>query len=381
MWPNSSSGKNRSDLRPVRTYRSEFLADQLGVGAVYIRDEGMNTTGSMKDYLVTHGVLCGKAEGFNSFTAVSSGNHAFSLASHTAMSGDSAIVFTPASSSKIPMLCGLPRTFVIGIRGAIFEDVYSRFSRPMFDDLYNMNVSNENLISGFDVIASDLEQLNPRPSHILAGVGNGSYLAGIIHGMEVAGLTLPKIVPVGMSGAFPTQSAFEKEKLVDELEYFGTQESKIDAAEGSIAIASYSMPQLMYALRLSGGFPLGGLTNNDIVRAYQILAEDRQLLEYGVIPEPTGIMGLAAAIAHKDTFGKNDTLLISFTGSGIKDREGIQALAPEIAGSLIESVEISHAHIVISTASTHETNNLLIAEKDEPIDNIKKAISLWREFF
>lgn len=383
MWPEPIKYRQDRDLRQVTTHRSGYLAEILGVDTVYVRDEGANLTGSMKDYLTEHGVYLGSSKGYATFTAVSSGNHAYSLASYASRNGCSAVVFTPANSSKIPMLRNLPGTFVVGVKDAIFEDVFALFSEPIGDGHYNTNVNNEELLRGFDTVAEDIANLDPQPTHIIAGVGNGSYLAGITCGLQQLGNQLPKIVPVGMEGAFPTLTAFRQGELLAEHTEFGVDESKIDAAEGSIAIASYSMPQLMHSLRLSGGFPLGGLTNESLAEAYRLIVNDVDLVANGAIPEPTGIMGLAAAVAHKPIFSSSDVLLISFTGSVIKDTSGIQLLVPNIASKLIAAAQSGHSHLHkpsdIPTTTIDISNNFLMVDKNARPAQVETAICQWRE--
>jgi len=134
-----------------------------------------------------------------------------------------------------------------------------------------------------------------------------------------------------MAGAFPTETAISKKIPLYELKNFGVDEKTIDAAEGSIAIASYSMPQLIYGVSVTQGFSIGGLTNEDLSKAYRVLSLDTNLIKRGVIPEPTGIMGLAAGIKRKESFTTDDTLLLCFTGHGSKDLNGIKRLVPELS--------------------------------------------------
>jgi len=190
-------------------------------------------------------------------------------------------------------------------------------------------------LSGFTTVSDEVMALDPLPTHILAGVGNGSYLAGIALGFCVKAAKCPKIVPVGMKGAFPTESALQKKRMIEEYHDFFADLCEIDAAEGSIAIASYSMPQLIHAINISNGFTLGDLDNNDLKEAYKVLSMDPCLVDHGAIPEPTGIMGLASAIKHCNQFGLNDVLLISFTGHAVKDLEGLERLTGGIGQNLV----------------------------------------------
>jgi len=296
----------------------------------------------MKDYLTKRATALGRVSGYKYYTVVSSGNQAASLVLATQEIKAKVLLFVPASSSKIDFLCSFSHAFVFGLEDAIFEDVYERFAlfAESVSGVYNANVCNEFLLSGLAPVAWQISNLKPLPTHILAGVGNGSYLAGIGWGLSklFKEKFSVKIVPVGMQGAFPASEAIKEGKLIHEYKKFKVPEEKIDAAEGSIAIGSYSMPQLVHAVWLSEGFPLGDLTNEDLAEAYRVLSRDEDLLNQGAIPEPTGIMGLAAAIKYRRKFQQQDILLLSFTGHAAKDLPSILRITDKEVGEKIFSL-------------------------------------------
>jgi len=378
MWPLFREREVRRDLWKVPIYESPIFAKEIGVRKVYIRDEGQNFSGSMKDYIVERGVKLGLKEGFRIFSVVSSGNHAFSAAKYAKKYKVRAIVFTPASSSKISLLACIRNALVVGVKNTIFEEVYLFANQIELEGVYNLNVSNEKLLVGFQPIAKEMINLDPFPTHVLSGVGNGSYLAGIALGLEKLEAPLPKIVPVGMKGAFPTETAFAKRELLFEYKEFLIDEKLIDTAEGSIATASYSMPQLMNAVYLTNGFPLGGLTNEDLRNAYLLLVKDKFLIEKGAIPEPTGIMGLAAALKYRERFKSSDVLLVSFTGHAVKDLDGIRRLVPEISDLLISKAKDSRGDLIV-TENSASSGNVIIVEKNLSPEILKKRILNWIE--
>jgi len=354
-------------------YESEVIAKVLGVSKVYIRDEGMNFSGSMKDYSVERAVKIGSKSGYKVFFIVSSGNHAVSLAKYAVKNGARAVVFTPATSSKIGILSSMDNVYVVGVKEAIFEDVYSLVAGMNLEGFYNANVSNEFLLSSFAPISEQIAKLDPFPTHILAGVGNGSYLAGILLALDSLIAIPPKIIPVGMAGAFPVEVAFEKVGYLEEYQDFKVDEHNIDAAEGSIAIASYSMPQLMHAVYSSNGFPLGGLLNEDLGLAYELLATDKNLMEKGVVPEPTGIMGLAAALKHKKRFSRTDVIFISFTGHGVKDMNGIQRVTPALGNLLTEKAMRKRPDLLVHEREIRE-DRILYVDKSIATSDLKSLI-------
>ena len=379
LWPLSVMAVEDRYLRRTPVYESDVFADALGVKKVYIKDEGQNFSGSMKDYSVSRAVRIGLKQGFQRFAIVSSGNHAVSLARYTERYSCQAIVFVPASTSKLSLLASLSGVYVVGVKDAIFEDVYELATNVQIEGVYNANVSNEFLLPGFLPVAQQLSALNPIPDFVISGVGNGTYLAGIAWGFERIGSKnkMPKVIPVGMRGAFPVEAAFNEGVMIQEYNDFLTEEHYIDAAEGSIAIASYSMPQLMNAMHLSDGFPLGDLTNEDIKKAYFLLSEDKALLSSGAVPEPTGIMGLAAAMKHHNAFQSSDVLLVAFTGHGVKDKEGIERLVPSIASPLLEAVEKNRPDLLIKGSNSTDDYVLLVEKgisHEELAQGIKKFI-------
>ena len=373
MWPSFIEELQPRRLAKIEIHESKTLAKALGVSKVMIRDEGQNLSGSMKDYSTERAVSLARQSGHEKVTVVSCGNHAFSLAKYASLEGMNAIVFTPASSSKIPLLSTIEGVTVVAVKDAIFEDVYRLAADLDLPGVYNANVSNEDLLFGFAPVVQDVLLANVQPDYILSGVGNGSYLAGIALAYQQVGIELPKIMPVGMDGAFPAMFAFFLGEMVYEHDDFLCHESLIDAAEGSIAIASYSMPQLIHAVKLSLGKPLGGLLNDDLATAYRYLFTDHDLVDQGAIPEPTGIMGLASAIRYKKLFKKTDCLLISFTGNGIKDMEGIRRLVPDLADRFEEKLCQSRPDLVLQSVGG-KTGRVIYITKEISTEELKQVL-------
>jgi len=374
MWPTEMS-RPAELICPVPIYQSRFLAKQIGVANVYICDEGVNISGSMKDYGVSVAIRHGVAIGCDHFFVASSGNHAVSLAMLAHRAGQQSVVFAPASSSKLSGLSSMPSVSVFGIMDSIFEDVYNMVAQADFSDMYNVNVSNELILPGFSAVVHHVRRVEIPPTHILSAVGNGTYLAGIVLGFQLLGHSLPKIIPIGMRGAFPTQDAFQEGELIHEYTNFGYPEQEIDAAEGSIAIESYSMPQLMHAVRVSGGFPLGDLVNHDVSEAYRVLAMDVDLLSNGVIPEPTAIIPLAAALKWHSRFSKDDILMIVFTGHGAKDIHGIKKFAGDKAEILVQSAERSRPDLAdLFNMPVNCGNGVIILKKNISSEDFSQVV-------
>ncbi len=252
----------------------------------------------------------------------------------------------------------------MAVEDAVFEVAYRVANLLQADGVYDANVRNELLLPAFTEVGRAIASLDPRPTHVLAGVGNGTYLAGIVLGFVRNGHADARIVPVGMSGAFPAHYAYMHDTSVWKFDDFLTPESLIDAAEGSIALESYSMPQLMHALKQVDGFTLEGLTNKDLTAAYHAIAEDADLMEAGAIPEPTGIMGLAAALKWRDRFGNDAILHLSFTAHGAKDIPGIDRLVNGSSGKMLVEAACASRPDLLESSKTSVLGRIERVPKD-----------------
>jgi threonine synthase len=375
LWPEYNPLTDYCYDIDVPIYNSRVFSKALGVRKVYILDEGNNISGSMKDYLVTKAINLAENNKQSIFKIASSGNHALSLAIQTRLHGYYSLIFIPKSSMKTKYLSIFDNTFVIALQESTYEDVYRLSNQINVSGIFNANVSNELLITGFQPVARQICSLSPLPSHIIAGVGNGTYLAGLTWSFQHTLKKLPKIVPVGMKGAFPFENAVKYNQKIYEYKNYGVDEQCINEAIGSIALESYSMPQLFHALKLSNGFPLGGLQNSDLRNAYLLLRNDENLMKNCVIPEPTGIMGLAAAIKHKEKFLGDDILLISFTGHALNCIDSIKNLAPEMMTPL--TIQLNKKNRNLTYVHHMGAQNILDINKRTPLEEININIQNW----
>jgi len=375
LWPEYNPLMNYCYDIDIPIYNSTVLSKALNVRKVYILDEGHNVSGSMKDYLVRKSIHLAEKKNISIFNIASSGNHALSLAKLSQMHGYYSLIFVPSSCQKMKHLAMFDNTLIIALKGATYEDVYCLSNQVKISGIYNANVSNELLITGFQPVARKICALSPLPTHILAGVGNGTYLSGLTWSFQHTLAKLPKIVPVGMKGAFPFENAVNKNKNIYKYQTFGEDTTYIDAAPGSVALESYNMPQLFHSLKLSKGFPLGSLTNSDLRNAYLLLMNDENLMKNCVIPEPTGIMGLAAAMKYKAYFSGDDILLISFTGHACTSIDSVKRLVPELMNPILCQYLSQRNHL--SCMKTKGKQNIVYLEKKISHKALTMIIQEW----
>ncbi len=99
-------------------YRSDLLARRYGIKAFYVKDDGRNPTGSLKDRASAVGVARARELGQSAIACASTGNAASSLAGFSTVAGLPAYIFVPESApeGKVAQLLIYGATVVL-VRG------------------------------------------------------------------------------------------------------------------------------------------------------------------------------------------------------------------------------------------------------------------------
>ena len=103
--------------------RADRLAERLGLGELWIKNDAANPTHSFKDRVVAVAVAKAKELGFETVACASTGNLANAVAAHAAAAGLDSYVFVPADLEEQKLLAtGIYGTNLVGIRGN-YDDV------------------------------------------------------------------------------------------------------------------------------------------------------------------------------------------------------------------------------------------------------------------
>ncbi|MCP5097275.1 MAG: pyridoxal-phosphate dependent enzyme, partial [Chloroflexi bacterium] len=81
-------------------YAVPRLASQIGIGEVWVKDDGRNPTGSLKDRASAIAVMKAQELGADIVTTASTGNAAAALAGVAASMGQKTVIFVPASAPQ-----------------------------------------------------------------------------------------------------------------------------------------------------------------------------------------------------------------------------------------------------------------------------------------
>ena len=298
-------------------YESLSLGRELGVKALYIKDDGLNPTASLKDR--ASGVAVAKAIelGYDTIACSSTGNAASSCAGSAARMGLKAVIFVPerAPEGKVAqlMIFGARVVSVHGDYKATFDLSKAAIEKYGW---YNRNAGiNPVMTEGKKTVALEIaEQLGWNVTDWVAcSVGDGCTIGGVYNGfydLYRLGLIerIPKILGVQSTGCCPfVDAARENRPLRPTAE---------NTLADSIAVGVPRNPvKALRAVRESGGAWIA-VSDERILDAMRVLGRTE-----GVFGEPAGVTATAGVIqAVADGLIRPDeTVTVISTGSGLKD--------------------------------------------------------------
>ena len=123
-------------------YEAKALAEELGIGRLYVKDDGLNPTASLKDRASSMAVAKALEAGARVIACSSTGNAASSLAGNAAAAGLKTYIFVPsrAPKGKVAQLMTFGAT-VISVQGS-YEETFE-LSRAAIEKWgwYNRNAA------------------------------------------------------------------------------------------------------------------------------------------------------------------------------------------------------------------------------------------------
>ncbi len=318
-----------SFLPPLRVggtplYRCDRLSQELGIAALYVKDEGSNPTASMKDRASAMAVSKAVEGGYRQIACASTGNAASSLAGAAAASGLQSFIFVPerAPKGKIAQLL-IFGARVMSVQGD-YQDAF-RLSAAAIDHWgwYNRNAAiNPYMLEGKKTVAMEIaEQLAWQiPDWVAVSVGDGCTIAGVWKGftdLYHTGLIdrLPRLLSVQAAGCCPINTAFTTGQPL--------QPQAENTLADSIAVGLPRNPEkALTALKEAHGAAVN-VSDEEILQAMRLLGRTA-----GVFGEPAGVAALAglAKAAAQGIVKPQETAVHIVTGNGLKDvANGIKA--------------------------------------------------------
>jgi threonine synthase len=286
---------------------------------VFIKDEGLNPTGSFKARGLSAAVTMARHYGLKKLSIPSAGNAAGALAAYAAAAGLEAHIFMP---KDVPMAnrieseyYGAHVTLVDGLISDCARIVGERKAKEGWFDVTTLKepfrVEGKKTM-GYEVA----EQLEWKlPQGIIYPTGGGVGLLGMWKAFEELeqlgwiGPERPQMIVVQSAGCAPVVKAWDEGKAATEM---WVQASTL--ASGLRVPKPYGDYLILDILNKSGGLALS-VTDDEIMDALRHWARVE-----GIFAAPEGAAVLAAYrnLRASEFFSEEDTVVLFNTGTGLK---------------------------------------------------------------
>ena len=309
------------------------LAAENRLGALALKNEMSNPTGSFKDRQVAVGLNWARSQGYDTVAVVSSGNVASSAAAYAARAGMRAVLFMhgQASPAKIAQAQAYGAT-VISVDSpspqAVFELCIAACKAQGWYHLSTAGIYEPWNVEGAKTISYELYQQydGKLPHWIVAPVGGGGLLGGIWRGLldlKTMGLLsdLPRLAGVQAAGCAPLKQAIDNDWTLEEHLAHPWEEPATIA--GAIADdILFDGHTVLPAIRQTWG------TAINVTDVEMIAAQTRLARTPGLLCE----IATAAAVAGTSKLpvvDKDTQVCCIVSGSGLKDLDRLaESAAP-----------------------------------------------------
>ena len=298
-------------------YKADNLARVLGLKTLYVKDDGVNPTASLKDRASAMAVVKAEEAGAEIIACSSTGNAASSLAGNAAAAGFPTYICVPsrAPKGKVSQLM-IFGAHVISVKSS-YEDTF-KLSQQAIEKYgwYNRNAAiNPYLMEGKKTVALEIaEQLGWKMTDYVAlSVGDGCTIAGVWKGFKDLYATgmidrLPRLISVQAEGCCPLNRAIAENTPWEPMEE--------NTLADSIAVGvPRNADKALNAIRESDGVVVN-VSDDEILAAARLLGRT-----CGVFGEPAGVTGTAGVkkALELGLISPESSVVSIVTGNGLKD--------------------------------------------------------------
>ena len=314
---------------PLLTARR--LGARLDIPNLYLKNDTVLPTGSLKDRSNSVGLSKAKELGFATAAVMSTGNAAASVAAYSAAAGLKSIVMVPVGTapSKIAQARAYGATVVV-VDGSFDHEVAQLYKAAVKEfGWYDCLSSNPYRDEGKKSYAYELvDQLEKQiPDWVIHPTAGGTGLYAMWKGFrEFFSLgwinRMPRLVASQSAAAAPIVAAFEKK-----LSHVEPVIARPTIAE-SIQVGNPASLgwRALNALRESGGAAVA-LSDEEILEAQHLTGTLS-----GIFAEPAAATSVAAAkkLRARDVIGQDEMVVCNLTGHGLKQPEVVQMTNDEL---------------------------------------------------
>ncbi len=298
--------------------RADRLAEAIGLGEVWIKNDAANPTHSFKDRVVSIALARARELGFETIACASTGNLANAVAAHAAAAGLESYVFIPADLEEQKILAtGIYGTNLVAVRGNY--DEVNRLCTELSGEhdwaFVNINMRPYYAEGSKTLAYETVEQLGwELPDRVIAPIASGSLFTKIARGFTEwieLGLVdgeLPTFNGAQAAGCSPVATAFESGRDF-------CQPVKPNTIAKSLAIGNPADGP--YALDLARGTEgsIDSVTDDEIKEGIRLLAQTT-----GIFTETAGGVTTAvlAKLAQRGDIDPDERVVAYITGEGLK---------------------------------------------------------------
>jgi threonine synthase len=314
-----------SKVPPLRVgmtpfYDTQRVAQALGLKQVWLKDDGQNPTGSLKDRASALVVARAMEQGITTVSTASTGNAAAALSGVGASVGMNVIIFVPASAPEAK----IAQLLVYGATVLLVDDTYD----VAFDLCAEMCQSegwycrntgmNPYTVEGKKTVAYEIgEQMNWNvPDVVMVGVGDGNIIAGVYKGfydlLQLGWIQrIPRLIGVQAAGSSALVHAWEHGLKPEEMRPMPAE----TIADSISAGVPRDRAKALRAVRETQGAFIA-------VPDSEILASIPELARLtGVFAEPScaAVYAGAKRAVQSGLLHIDNSVVLLMTGNGLKD--------------------------------------------------------------
>lgn len=301
------------------------LGERLHIPNLYLKNDTVLPTGSLKDRSNSVGLSVGKELGFTTAAVMSTGNAAASVAAYSAAAGLKSVVLVPKGTAPSKIIQARAYGATVIVVDGDFDYEVARLYKAAVQEFgwYDCLSSNPYRDEGKKSYAYEfIDQLDGRiPDWVIHPTAGGTGIYAMWKGFKEF-LSLgwidraPRLVAAQSEAAAPIVAAFEK-GLMD-VEPVVAHETVAESIQvGNPAALGW---RALAALRESKGTAVA-LSDDEILEAQFLTGSFA-----GVFAEPAAAISVAAAkkLCSAGVIGRDDLVVCNLTGHGLKQPEAIR---------------------------------------------------------
>jgi threonine synthase len=304
--------------------RADRLAEALGLGEVWVKNDAANPTHSFKDRVVSVALARARELGFTTIACASTGNLANAVAAHSAAAGLESYVFIPSNLEEQKILAtGVYGTNVVGVNGN-YDDV-NRLCTELSGEhewaFVNINMRPYYAEGSKTLAYETAEQLGfELPDRVVAPIASGSLFTKIARGFQ-------EWIDIGLiEGALPVFNGAQAEGCSPVASAFAAGQDfcrpvKPDTIAKSLAIGNPADGPYALDLARSSGGAIDAVSDDEIREGIRLLAQTT-----GIFTETAG--GVTTAVlrklAQRGEIDPSERVVVYITGEGLKTLDAVR---------------------------------------------------------